>query len=36
MIGGFELVTVSGDTRKHLLGGAFALAKGGGGDARTV
>src|SRR5436190_23676792 len=32
MIGGFELVTVSGDTRQHLLGGAFALAKSGGSE----
>src|SRR5216684_2819014 len=30
MIGGFEPVTVSGDTRQHFLGGAFALAESGG------
>src|SRR5438552_375170 len=32
MIGGLELVTVSGDTRQHFLGGAFALAESGGGE----
>src|SRR5271170_7222505 len=35
MIGGFELVTVGGDTRKHLPGGAYALAKSGGGERAT-
>src|SRR5215207_9784314 len=35
MIGGFELVAVSGDTRQHLPGGAFALAESGGGEHAT-
>jgi hypothetical protein len=32
MIGGFELVTVSGNARQHLLGGAFAFRQGGSGE----
>ena len=32
MIGGFELVTVSGDPRQHFLGSAPALAERGGGE----
>src|SRR5580765_4468099 len=35
MIGGFELVTVSGDARQHLPGGALALAESGGGERAT-
>ena len=36
MIGGLELVTVSGDARQHFPGGAFALAESGGGERERV